>query len=59
MAKLVVHQDKIDDVQKLISICPFGAMVEHNGKVLVIEEAWKAVASPMMAEYIQYLYKTA
>ncbi|WP_308546697.1 FAD-binding protein [uncultured Selenomonas sp.] len=35
MAKLVVHQDKIDDVQKLISICPFGAMVEHNGKVEV------------------------
>ena len=28
-------------------------------KVLVIEEAWKAIASPMMAEYIKYLYKTA
>ena len=26
---------------------------------LVIEEAWKAIASPMMAEYIKYLYKTA
>lgn len=25
----------------------------------MIEEAWKAVASPMMAEYIKYLYKTA
>lgn len=33
--------------------------VKKNRKVLVIEEAWKAVASPMMAEYIKYLYKTA
>lgn len=33
--------------------------IKKNRKVLVIEEAWKAVASPMMAEYIQYLYKTA
>ena len=28
-------------------------------KTLVIEEAWKAIATPSMAEYIQYLYKTA
>ena len=28
-------------------------------KCLVIEEAWKAIASPLMAEYIKYLYKTA
>lgn len=33
--------------------------IKKNRKVLVIEEAWKAVASPMMAEYIKYLYKTA
>ena len=29
--------------------------IKKNRKVLVIEEAWKAVASPMMAEYIKYL----
>ena len=28
-------------------------------KCLVIEEAWKAIATPTMAEYIKYLYKTA
>ena len=28
-------------------------------KCLVIEEAWKAIATPIMAEYIKYLYKTA
>ena len=33
--------------------------IKKNRKVLVIEEAWKAIASPMMAEYIKYLYKTA
>mgnify|MGYP001542989080 FL=1 len=33
--------------------------IKKNRKVLVIEEAWKAEASPMMAEYIKYLYKTA
>lgn len=30
-----------------------------KNRVLVIEEAWKAIASPLMAEYIKYLYKTA
>ncbi len=35
-------------------------MRNKNGrKALVIEEAWKAIASPLMAEYILYLYKTA
>lgn len=29
--------------------------IKKNRKVLVIEEAWKAIASPMMAEYIKYL----
>jgi len=27
-------------------------------KCMVIEEAWKAIATPVMAEYIKYLYKT-
>ncbi|AYD49038.1 MAG TPA: TraG family conjugative transposon ATPase [Arachidicoccus soli] len=31
---------------------------KKNKKVLIIEEAWKAIASPMMAGYILYLYKT-
>ena len=33
--------------------------IKKNRKVLVIEEAWKAIASPIMAEYIKYMYKTA
>lgn len=31
---------------------------KKNRKALIIEEAWKALASPMMANYIVYLYKT-
>jgi conjugation system TraG family ATPase len=31
---------------------------KKNKKILIIEEAWKAIASPMMAGYILYLYKT-
>lgn len=31
---------------------------KKNKKILIIEEAWKAIASPMMAGYIVYLYKT-
>ena len=33
--------------------------IKTNRKVLVIEEAWKAIASPLMAEYIKFMYKTA
>ena len=33
--------------------------IKKNRKCLIIEEAWKAIASPMMAEYIKYMYKTA
>lgn len=33
--------------------------IKKNRKMLIIEEAWKAIASPLMAEYIKYLYKTA
>ena len=32
--------------------------LKRNRKALIIEEAWKAIASPMMAGYILYLYKT-
>ncbi len=31
---------------------------KNNRKALIIEEAWKAIASPNMAGYILYLYKT-
>ncbi|UZR99620.1 TraG family conjugative transposon ATPase [Chondrinema litorale] len=31
---------------------------KKNRKALIIEEAWKAIASPMMANYILYVYKT-
>ena len=33
--------------------------INKNRNVLVIEEAWKAIASPLMAEYIKFMYKTA
>lgn len=33
MAKLVVHQEKISDLQELLKICPFGAMEEKDGKI--------------------------
>ena len=32
--------------------------LKSNRKALIIEEAWKAISSPMMAGYILYLYKT-
>ncbi|MCR5756355.1 MAG: electron transfer flavoprotein subunit alpha/FixB family protein [Selenomonas sp.] len=35
MGKLVVHQDKIQDIKALMAICPFGAMTEKDGKVEV------------------------
>jgi curved DNA-binding protein CbpA len=31
---------------------------KHQRKALIIEEAWKAIASPIMAPQIVYLYKT-
>lgn len=33
MAKLVINQDKIGDINELIKICPFGALEDVNGKV--------------------------
>lgn len=29
--------------------------IKKGRKALIIEEAWKAIASPTMAEYIKYL----
>ncbi|WPU95767.1 TraG family conjugative transposon ATPase [Mucilaginibacter sabulilitoris] len=31
---------------------------EFQRKALIVEEAWKAVSSPLMADYLLYLYKT-
>ncbi|MDY2628133.1 MAG: FAD-binding protein [Lachnospiraceae bacterium] len=33
MGKLVIDQSKIEDIQALIDICPFGAMEEKDGKL--------------------------
>ena len=29
MPKLVIHQEKVEDPQVLVDICPFGAMEEN------------------------------
>ena len=59
---IVFEIDSIKDNPLLFPIVTLIIMdlfIQKNRKVLVIEEAWKAIASPMMAEYIKYLYKTA
>ena len=33
MGKLVVHQDKIKDINAVIDVCPFGAMEDNGGKL--------------------------
>ena len=33
MGKLIVHQDKVQDIAALIKICPFGAMQNVDGKI--------------------------
>jgi len=33
MGKLIVHQEKIQDIDALIKICPFGAMEARDGKI--------------------------
>lgn len=33
MAKLVINQDKVGDINELIKICPFGALENNNGKL--------------------------
>ena len=40
MGKLIIHQDKIDNLTQLMALCPFGAMEEQNGQ-LVINAACK------------------
>lgn len=35
MGKLIVHQEKIDDIPALLKICPFGALEENDGKVSI------------------------
>ena len=33
MAKLVINQDKVENIEEMIKICPFGAMENVNGKL--------------------------
>ena len=64
---IVFEVDAIKDNKKLFPIVTLIIMdvflqkmrIKKNRKVLVIEEAWKAIASPLMAEYIKFMYKTA
>ena len=64
---IVFEIDKIKDDPVLFPIVVLIIMdvflqkmrIKKNRKVLVIEEAWKAIASPLMAEYIKFMYKTA
>ncbi|MDF2925169.1 MAG: electron transfer flavoprotein subunit alpha [Paenibacillaceae bacterium] len=35
MAKLIVHQDKIVNIRELLDICPFDAMEEQEGEVII------------------------
>ena len=59
---IVFEVDAIKENKQLFPIVTLIIMdvfLKKNRKCLVIEEAWKAIASPLMAEYIKYLYKTA
>ena len=53
---IVFEVDAIKENKKLF---PIVTLIIMDRKVLVIEEAWKAIASPLMAEYIKFMYKTA
>lgn len=64
---IVFEIDSIKDNKKLFPVVTLiimetfiNKMRRLHGihKVMLIEEAWKAIASANMAEYIQYLYKT-
>ncbi len=66
-AKFIVFEiDKIKDDPVLFPIVVLIIMdvflqkmrIKKGRKALIIEEAWKAISSPTMAEYIKYLYKT-
>ena len=64
---IVFEIDKVKDDPVLFPIIVLIIMdvftqkmrIKKSRKCLVIEEAWKAIATPTMAEYIKYLYKTA
>ena len=64
---IVFEVDAIKENKKLFPIVTLIIMdvflqkmrLKKKRKVLVIEEAWKAIASPLMAEYIKFMYKTA
>ena len=63
---IVFEIDKIKEDKLLFPIVTLIIMdvflqkmrLKKGRKALIIEEAWKAIASPTMAEYIKYLYKT-
>ena len=63
---IVFEVDAIKDDPQLFPIVTLIIMdvfiqkmrLKKNRKALIIEEAWKAIASPLMADYIKYLYKT-
>lgn len=63
---IVFEIDKIKDDPILFPIVVLIIMdvflqkmrIKKGRKALIIEEAWKAIASPTMAEYIKFLYKT-
>ena len=66
-AKFIVFEiDKIKEDKTLFPIVVLIIMdvflqkmrIKKGRKALIIEEAWKAISSPTMAEYIKYLYKT-
>lgn len=63
---IVFEVDKIKDDPILFPIVVLIIMdvfiqkmrIKKGRKALIIEEAWKAISSPTMAEYIKFLYKT-
>ena len=63
---IVFEIDKIKEDKLLFPIVTLIIMdvflqkmrLKKGRKALIIEEAWKAISTPTMAEYIKYLYKT-
>ncbi|WP_262711263.1 TraG family conjugative transposon ATPase [Pedobacter hiemivivus] len=56
-----IKESKIFPIVTMIIMDVFLQKMRHRTaqrKALIIEEAWKAIASPLMASYILYLYKT-
>ncbi|WP_432443890.1 TraG family conjugative transposon ATPase [Pedobacter gandavensis] len=56
-----IKESKIFPIVTMIIMDVFLQKMRHRStqrKALIIEEAWKAIASPLMASYILYLYKT-